>query len=1064
MNDVNKQLHGNLPPTQKAKGKNRLLSLLFMFTFICMGAFAQNVHISGTVQYAKEKDPIAGANVSVEHTTIGGITDIDGKFALEVPANSTLVISFIGCKSQTFKISGKKVFNILLEEDTQLIDEVVVVGYGSQKKVNLTGAVAQVDSKVFESRPITSTSGGLQGAIPNLTITPSSGKPGESANINVRGTTSINGGGPLILVDGVEMNMDLVNPNDIANVTVLKDAAASAIYGVRAAYGVVLITTKNAGSEQNTVVSYSGNVAFSKPTVMPEMVKTSWEHAEYINQAMLNAGLNVSYPLADVEKMKAYANDPDNNPAYEVVNGEMKFYGYTDFNKLMLRDVTPSHRHNLNISGGSEKTKFYSSVGYVGQSDMYKINSEQFQRLNTRLSVDNQTTSWLKLGMRMLYNYTSNNEPFEYKGNPWHQIVFSSPTRYAGKWNKDARYPQYDQFDGLYFDDQNPVSFLDQGGRTISKQHDVWLTGSADIQFMKGWKARVDFTYNLNSDKDSEHKKKIDMVTYRFIPTEGNTSNNSLKLINNNRDYYSFNAYTEYEHTFAEKHYLKGMLGYNQELTKYQAVTSTRKDLLSQDLPSLGLGVGDQLVTESGYEWALRGGFFRMNYMYDNRYLLEVNGRYDGTSRFPKDNRFVFLPSFSVAWRLSEEKFMEGTRAYIDNLKVRASYGILGNQLLTASSWTGNTKYYPYIPFMSSGNAGNYLFGSENSLLINPAGLVSNDLTWEKAASTNIGLDVALLNSRLEASFDWYQRTTSDMLVKVEYPEIMGATAPPANKAELRTRGWELSVNWRDRIGKDFTYDVGVVLADAQAEITQYSNPTGTLTDHYVGKKIGEIWGYKTEGFFQTEDDLKSHADQSKLGSNWGLGDIMYTDRNGDKKVNNGNNTLDDHGDLEVIGNETPRYTYGITANLGYKDFFLSFFLQGIGKRDFWPSDQPYWPVSTQYFNTQQWFKDESWSEDNRDAYFARPVARDSRNRQKQSRYLQDASYLRMKNLSVGYNFPSHLLNVIGLSKAQVYLSGENLFEFTNVKGAYDPEAASKNGSMFYPFQRTYSIGVNLTF
>lgn len=1062
-----KILFSNLSP-QVIKGRRiyRVFSLLFvlMATLAFEGVAQTTIKITGTVLSAKDKESVIGANVIVEGTTTGTVTDFDGNFELTVPSNGTLVVSYLGCKPYSVKIAGKKVFSILLEDDTQALDEVVVVGYGSQKKVNLTGAVSQVDSKVLESRPITTASSGLQGVIPNLTITPSSGRPGESASINVRGTTSINGGGPLVLVDGVEMSMDLVNPSDIANVTVLKDAAASAIYGVRAAYGVVLITTKTAGTEQRTVVSYSGNVAFSRPTILPDMVSNSVTHAEYINTAMLNAGLNVAYPLEDVEKMKAYYNDPQNNPDFEVINGQMKFYGHTDWTSLMLRKTTPSHRHNVNISGGNEKTKFFSSVGFVGQSGMYKINPDDYKRLNTRLSLENQTAEWLKLGLKALYNYTSRDEPYKYKDDMWQQMVFSSPTRYASAWPGDSRYPEYDQYKGLYFDDQNPIALLDKGGRSLFSEHDVWLTASADLKFMEGWKARVDFTYNLNSDKNSEHRKKVDMITYKFIPTEGNTSNNSFALINNNKDYYSFNAYTEYERTFAKKHYVKGMLGYNQELTKYQSSTATRKTLLSQDLPSLGLGVGDQLVTESGYEWALRGGFFRLNYIYDNRYLFEVNGRYDGTSRFPKDNRFVFLPSFSIAWRLSEEKFMSWSREHFDNIKFRASYGSLGNQLLTATTWSGNTKYYPYIPFMSSDVAKNYLFGSENALLMNPAGLVSNNLTWEKASTMNIGLDVTMLNSRLDLAFDWYERTTSDMLVKVEYPEIMGATAPPANKAELRTRGWELSVNWRDRIGKDFTYDLGVVLADAQAEITKYTNPTGTLTDHYVGKKIGEIWGYETEGFFQNENDLKTHANQSEQGSNWGLGDIMYVDKDGNKKISSNKNTLDDHGDLVIIGNETPRYTYGITANLGYKNFFLNIFLQGVGKRDFWPSAQPFWPVATQYYNTQQWFVDDTWSEDNRDAYFARAVARDTKNQKKQTRYIQDASYLRLKNLSLGYNFPIEWLKMIKLSKAQVYLSGENLCEFSNIKGAYDPEAAGKNGTMIYPFQRSYSIGLNVTF
>ena len=1010
-------------------------------------------------------EPIIGANIVEKETTNGTITDIDGNFSLEVPQNGTLIVSYIGYLTKEMPIGKQNNLKVTLVEDTQALDEVVVVGYGAQKKVNLTGAVGTIDSKVLESRPIMNSTSALQGTIPNLQITSNSGEPGTSATLNIRGTTSINGGSPLVLVDGVEMNLDMINPSDIANVTVLKDAAASAIYGVRAAYGVILVTTKNAGTDMKTTVSYSGNVAFSKPTVLPDMVDSSWEHAEFVNKAMTNAGLDLMYSPETVQKMKNYAADPQNNPEYEVLNGSMYYYGNSDWVDLMLKKLTPSHRHNVNISGGNEKTKFYSSVGYLNQSGMYKIGNDDYQRLNTRLSVENQTTPWLKLGAKVLYNYTTTDKPHKYKDDVWQQMVFSSPTRMARPWEADSRYPELDQYAGKYFDDQNPISLLEMGGRDKKKTHDVWLTGSADFTFTKDWRARVDFTYNLNYDHNSAHRKRVDMITNSFVETEGNTNNNSYAWTNNNKDYYSFNAYTEYEHTFAEKHYVKGMLGFNQELTKYITSTATRQDLISQTLPSLSLGTGMQTVEEDGYEWALRGGFFRLNYIYDNRYLLEVNGRYDGTSRFPSNNRFVFLPSFSVAWRISEEAFMESTRSWLDNLKVRASYGILGNQLLTADDWKGNTKYYPYIPFMSSGSADKWLFtNTEKSLYINPAGLVSNSLTWEKASTVNVGLDVTLLQQKLDMSFDWYQRTTSDMLVKVEYPEILGTTAPPANMAALRTRGWELSLNWNDRIGKNFTYSLGLILSDSQAEITKYTNKNGTLSDHYVGEKIGEIWGYETEGFYQNEDDLANHADQSKLGSNWAPGDIMYKDLDGNKKIDNGSNTLDDHGDLKIIGNTTPRYQYGITANMSYKNVYMNIFFQGIGKRDYWPSSQPFWPVATQYYNTQKWFATDSWSEDNRDAYFARPIARETKNQQKQTKYLQDASYCRLKNLSVGYDFPVTWLGFLRISKASVYFSAENLFEFTNVKGAYDPEAAGKNGTMVYPFQRTYSFGLNVTF
>lgn len=1028
-----------------------------------VNGIAQNgKKITGVVSDAL--GPVIGANVIVKGTTNGAITDLDGKFTLtDVPQGAILQISYIGYNKKEMPVGNQTVFAITLSENTQALDEVVVVGYGSQKKVNLTGAVSQVSSKVLESRPITTTSAGLQGTIPNLQITPSTGKPGESATINVRGTTSINGGSPLVLVDGVEMSMDLVNPNDIANVTVLKDAAASSIYGVRAAYGVVLITTKQADKGGKTTVSYSGNVAFSKPTILPDMVDDSYTHATFVNQAMKNANLSPLYNQVHIDGIQAYAQDPVNNPVFGIVNGNMYYYGHTDWTDLMLKNAAFSHRHNVNISGGNEKTRFYSSVGYVSQDGIIRYADDNYQRLNTRLTVENQTTKWLKLGFKLLYNYTTQEEPTKYKDDVFHQMVFSTPVKMADPFPGDPAHPEYDQFIGKYFDDQNPISLLKEGGRTRKQNHDVWAGISADLNIMEGWTARVDFTYNTNMQRDGEHRKKIDMVKYSLIPTEGNTANNHYKLTDQDKSYYSFNAYTQYEKTLG-KHYMKGMVGFNQELTKYTEHTAQRRDLISQNIPSLGLASGEQTVTETGYEWALRGGFFRLNYIYNDRYLLEVNGRYDGTSRFPSDNRYVFLPSFSLAWRMSEEAFMQSTRTWLDNLKIRGSYGILGNQLITEESWTGNTKYYPYIPFMSAGVTDNYLLGSAEAILVDPAGLAARALTWEKAKTVNVGLDATVLDSRLDMSFDWYQRTTSDMLVKVKYPELLGTNAPPANKAELRTRGWELAINWKDRIGKDFTYGLGFILSDSQAEITKYDNPTGTLTDHYVGKNIGDIWGYETEGIFQTDDEVANHPDQSKLGSNWKAGDIRYKNLNNDDKIDNGDNTISNHGDLKVIGNTTPRYQYGITADLGWKGFYLNVFLQGVGKRDYWPSAQAFWPVATQYFNTQKWFVEDSWNETNRDAYFPRPIARETKNQQKQTRYLQDASYLRLKNISLGYHLPSQWLAPLHMSQATIFVSGENVAEISHMKGAYDPEAAGKNGSMVYPFQRTYSFGVNVTF
>lgn len=1010
--------------------------------------------------------PVAGASVVVKGTKNGAVTDLDGHFTLSnVPNNAVLQISFIGYNSQEIKVTGKTSYDVVLVEDSKTLDEVVVVGYGSQKKVNLTGSIGQVDSKVLESRPITSTTSALQGTIPNLQITNSSGEPGQTASINVRGTTSINGGSPLVLVDGVEMSLDLVNPNDIANVTVLKDAAASAIYGVRAAFGVVLVTTKSPQQTDKVTVNYSGNFSFAKPSILPEFITSQSQYAEWMNQACINGNTNTLFKDETIAKMKAYEADPVNNPEYEIINGGLYYYGYSSLKDEVVKNAAATQRHNLNISGGNGKTRFYTSVGYLNQGGLYKIGEDSYKQVNTRLNVENQTTKWLKLGFKALYTYTASDKPYDYDRSVWRNVVYSPPTYFLSAWQKDARYPELDSFAGMY-KENNVVAYLSEGGRSKKDTHDIWMTASADANILKGWNVHVDFNYNLNYKKASEHSKPIKFFDGNFEETYGKTSTSSYQLSNYNTSYYSFNAYTDYENTFAEKHYLKAMIGFNQELTKYSTFSAKRYDILSDNIPSLSLASGTHQTSQNGYEWALRGAFFRLNYIYADRYLFELNGRYDGTSRFPSDNRFVFLPSVSAAWRISEESFMKNTRSWLDNLKFRVTYGVLGNQMISSSDWSGNTKYYPYIPFMSSGTSSNWLFGNEFATVINPANLATSNLTWEKVTTVNGGIDATFLNQRLDLSFDYYVRTTSDMLIKTTYPDVLGTTAPPENSAALKTRGWELSLKWRDKIGTDFKYELGFVLSDSQAEITKYNNPTGSITTYYEGSKIGEIWGYETEGLFQSDEEAANWHDQSKIKNvEWGAGDIKFKDQDNNGKITYGNQTLDNHGDMVIIGNTTPRYQYGITANLTYKDFYLNLFMQGVGKRDFWPSSEDFWPAATQWYGAQKWQVEDSWTSENPGAYLPIPRATDTRNRGvKTDRYLQNAAYLRMKNLTFGWNIPKKWISKVFLSQASVYVSAENLFEFTKIKGAYDPEMAGGSGNMLYPFMRTYSFGINLTF
>ncbi|WP_346713082.1 SusC/RagA family TonB-linked outer membrane protein [Mediterranea massiliensis] len=799
---------------------------------------------------------------------------------------------------------------------------------------------------------------------------------------------------------------------------------------------------------------------------MPEFLTSQSQFAEWMNQACINGNVATKYRDDVIAKMKAYEADPKNNPEYEVIDGQLYYYGYSDFKEKMIKDVTPTQRHNINITGGSEKTRFYTSVGYLNQEGLYKVGDDNYKQLNTRINVENQTTKWMKLGFKALYNYSTQDKPFTYDGKDvWKRVIYTLPTDFIDAWQKDPRYPELDKFDGMY-SENNAYALLKDGGRNKYDQHDVWLTATADFDILKGWKAHVDFNYNLNYKKASAHSKPIKFFDGSFNETYGRTSTNYYQMTNYNTSYYSFNAYTDYEHTFAEKHYLKAMVGFNQELTKYSTFSGKRYDILNDELPSLSLGSGNHEVSQNGYEWALRGGFFRLNYIYNDRYLFEFNGRYDGTSRFPSDNRFVFLPSFSAAWRISEESFMQGTRDWLDNLKLRASYGILGNQMISSSDWSGNTKYYPYIPFMSNSTSTYWLFGDTYATTINPGNLVSADLTWEKVSTMNFGIDMTFLQQRLDMSFDYYIRTTADMLIKTSYPALLGTTAPPENSAELKTRGWEFTISWRDKIGENFSYDLGFVLSDSQAEITKYNNPTGDISTYYEGKKVGDIWGYRVEGLFQSDEEAANWYSQKDIANvQWGAGDIKVKDLNGDGVIDDGIGTLDDHGDKEVIGNTTPRYQYGITANFTYKNYYLNLFMQGVGKRDFWPGDEAFWPAATQYYNAQTWHVYDSWTPENPGAYLPIARATDSRNRGVYTdRYLQNASYCRMKNITLGWNLPKQWISKINLSNASIYVSGENLFEFTKIKGPYDPEAAGGNGVMLYPFMRTYSLGINLTF
>lgn len=1029
--------------------------------------------VSGTVTDSRG-EALIGVNITVPGTSIGLISDIDGKFQLEAPEGKSIVFSYIGYKTQTVKIGHKSVIHLVLQEESELLDEVVIVGYGIQKKVNLTGSVSSIDSKVLDSRPLSNLGQGLQGLIPNLEVSTGDGRPGSTSTYKVRGYTSLNGGGPLILVDGVQMDPNQINPNDVENVTVLKDAASSAIYGGRAAYGVVLITTKKGKKNTPLRVNYSYDYSITRPTRLPDLVNS----LDYVNmyREASNTG-NISggavgssiYTDKDIEMIKNYMANPTLENAVYIDPDDPRMYRYvgnTNWTKEMYPGWAPQQQHNLSLNGGSEKTSYMASLAAFNQKGLLPSYIEQkYKRYNTTLSLNTKPVDWLDINLKMTMNRQENNQPIK---------LFGSTTIDTFSDDLKPMYPVYHP-DG-HFSGQggqtNPLAVAALGGRSTFDSDDIWMTGGFTIRPLKNFSIVGDYTWNSYRKNSKTVQKEFNQ--YEAVPEGSDMTDPTLARVFNvyphtapakvsessDHDIYqAANIYLQYENTFARRHYVKAMVGYNQESKKNESFNASVKNLLNQEYPYIKLNNDDKPTVGSGIgEWALMGTFFRLNYIFDQKYMVEFNGRYDGSSRFQRDNRYVFSPSVSVGYRLSEEKYFQPLRSYIDNLKVRLSYGVLPNQQQESN--------YPYLATMGYGQTA-YIFGSEQQLYVGMPGLVSPEFSWETVSTKNVGLDFTILNNRLSGSFDYYIRDTKDMIVAgTKLPAILGLGAPRRNAADLRTEGFELELSWNDRIGKDFSYRVGVNLADNQSTITKYDlNPDGNIGEHYVGKKIGEIWGYVTEGFYQTDEEAAQVDNTDLWGGTWLAGDIKYKNLNGDKNsvgkdiISDGKNTLDDPGDRKIIGNSTPRYSYGITLGAEYKGFDFSMLMQGVAKRDLMLDGVYFWGFVSEWKVPTTEHLD-FWSDTNRDAYFPRLRFGGGGNFKAQTKYLQNGAYLRMKQMTIGYSIPKSLLQKVKVDNMRVYFTGQNLFEWTGVIKSFDPEQADRRT---YPINRIFSFGVQVS-
>ena len=1012
-------------------------------------------------------ETVIGASVVVKGTTNGTITGLDGDFSLSgVTKGSILVVSFVGYQNTEVKWNGQPL-TIVLKEDTKVLDEVVVVGYGTQKKANLSGAVAAVDGKVLQDRPITNIGQGLQGVVPNLNITMNNGgAPGATSSFNIRGNTSLNGGSPLVLVDNVQMDANLVNPDDIESISVLKDAASASIYGARAAYGVILITTKKGKKSDNPTVSLSATGYWQSPALTFHNVN-SMQYLTMMDEAYQNDGGSGHYFKSQVyQYAEDYFNGKYDSPVFFDTAYDTYKYGYcgnTDWWDELYK-TSFSQIYTANISGGNDRTTYYASVSMNDQGGILKAGDDKYNKYNANVNISSNITKWLNVSAKIAHTYTDELHPTG-GTTAMNSTAYSGLSSYSGMMKGDlsplmpVKHP-----DGHYAGQgsyTNPVAIMEQGGNAQYKQNDLWMTGAVKITPIKGLVINADYTWNFYGKSSNQHVQNF--YDYTAVPGTENYypwTNPSSVTVTNNDDYYNaFNAFAENTFSLKEKHNFKVMVGYNQENKHKKYHYAGRKNLIDSSNPSLNLAYGDMAMSGSETHWSVNGFFARINYDYKGKYLLELNGRYDGSSKFPHGDRYAFFPSASVAWRVSEEKFWEPIRGWFDNFKLRASYGSLGNQALDESRY-GN---FPYLATYGINTKYGALLNGTRPVAVSVPGLVSASFTWETVNQIDFGFDASFFGGRLNTSFDWYRRNTKDMLTAGQaLPAVLGTSVPQENAADMKTVGWEVSLEWNDRLSNGFVYHIKGVLSDYQASITKFSNPTKLLGTHYVGEKLNEIWGYVSNGLFQSDEDAKA-ADQSYLsGGSWGAGDVKYEDLNNDGKIDIGKNTLDDSGDRKIIGNSTPRYSYGITAGFDYKGFDFEMFWQGIGKRDYWLGGSQFWGFTDEWCTPLTSSLD-YWTEDNRDAYFPRlhHYGVNGGNHQVSTRYLQNAAYLRLKNVVLGYTIPRSITEKVKISRLRVFVQGENLLTFTPLIDSYDPETLN---NMTYPINKKISVGLNLTF
>ncbi|WP_240452845.1 MULTISPECIES: SusC/RagA family TonB-linked outer membrane protein [Sphingobacterium] len=1043
----------------------------------------------------EEGNPIAFVTVKNTTTNQSVETGANGEFNIKVSIGETLRFTSVGHENMSIVFDGK-MNQFILSKSTDNLEEVVVVGYGKQKKVNLSGAVDYISSEALESRPIANVSQGLQGLVPNLNIQFNSGAPGEAANFNIRGITSINGGAPLILIDNVPVSsaeLNRVSPQDIESFSIIKDASAAAIYGARASFGVIIITTKSGKGALK--VTYNNNFTWNTPTVIPDKIVDPYIFSRLLELSTDNTPWdNVNYS----DQYYAFAKERSDNPSISGVRvnpsnpKEWEYMGDRDWSRYFLSDWNSTHNHDLALSGSSEKLSYYFSGGYNRQNSPIQLADDYFDRYTIRSKVNYTLTDFLKFGNNTTIGNNQRKNPSQYD-------LFGIYNVFPTSYDKNP--------DGTWANSEvgRMAARMVDGGEGSIKRNDLQSTFNIELDVIKNiFKIDADYTYQRNSMNYNWFTKKYQIG---FGPDDVRTEGESSAYREAGFSYYNvYNVFGTYNQTFDNKHQISALLGFNQEDYRIESFVAEKQGLISDQFPTITLATGLASVSETINSYALRGAFMRFNYTYDDKYIFEFNGRYDGSSRFPKDKRFGFFPSASAAWRLDKEAFMDSFET-IDMFKIRGSYGELGNQ---------SVSNYGYIPSMSTYELG-YLIDGKRPLLIYSPALVSDNYSWEKVNTTNIGLDIGLWNNTITLTADMYSRRTLGMLtLGKDLPNILGATEPNENAADLITKGWELSLGYNKRFDlsdSPFNFSGRILLSDSYSEITSFDNPNNSILQYYKGMRMGEIWGLKSNGLFENVSQIEK-LDQTSI-IPWGALSIVpgwptYIDQDNNGVIEKGY-TLADTKDLKVIGNTSPRYQFGIDLNFDYKGFDLRTFFQGIGKRDYYPIDYLYWgayqqPYGNMYGHLLNFYRPTNDSDIDRGkhshSYLELGLADQNLSADypilqswladrnlgtridqaqglaiPQTNYLLNAAYLRFKNLTIGYTVPKEVLNKYFIKGLRIYFSAENLTEWSAVKKYFDPETINQNqytnptsspgragNGLTYPFQRSFSGGLQLTF